>query len=141
MICSIEMVLQLLIFFSGILGGFFGGIGAGIYFEKRSRKNQHLSEFASAVRSEILCLYKKGANLDRSLREWHHESINRLDRFADYMKDFDKCRWRKIEESYNNYRPPNGDYNEWLAKSMKLGSRKKALEKKLNGLLSKIVKA
>ena len=130
----LEIVKTLILF----IGGIFGGIGAGLYAERRSRKNRHLSEFASAVRSEIRSLNEKGDNLDLSFMNWHFDSIRRLDQYADYMKDFDKKRWIKIEECYEEYRPPSNDLNTYIWHLNAWESSGKPLGKRLNNLLHKI---
>ena len=119
---------------------FFGKIWSGIYAERRKRKNQHLSEFESAVRSEIRNLNERADNVDRPLMEWHIDSIRRLDPYANYMKDFDKKRWNKIKGSYDDYLPPSYDWDTYLGHYIgKKGFPREFLGNKLNNLLHSIV--
>lgn len=118
---------------------FIGKIWSGTYAERRKRKNQHLSEFESAVRSEIRSLNERADNIDRTLMEWHIDSIRRLDQHADYMKDFDEKRWKKIKECYTEYLPPSNNLNVYIWHFRRQGPPRKFLGKKLNNLLNSIV--
>ena len=111
MICSVDIN-----FLISWIGDFFveltllvvSGICLVIYAEKRRRKTQRLSEFASAVRSEIRSLNKKPDNLGGSfsITEWHLNSFLELTPFADNLKNLDKKRWEKIKGTWEEYRPP-----------------------------------
>ena len=71
--------------------------------------------------------------------EWHLKSVRRLDLYADYMKDFNKKRWKKIKGSYDDYLPLANDLDTYLGHYMvKKGFPRKFLGKKLNKLLYEI---
>ena len=135
----LEFVKTLAIFMAGIIGGVLGGIWAGVSAEKRSRKNRHLIEFASAVRFELQELDKKVRNIDRLTYEWHLGSVDRLDQHANYMKDYDKRKWKKVIESYKDY---ISQYNDWENYrnhyTLKIGFPMEFLRKRLNKLLYEI---
>lgn len=134
----LEIVKTLVLF----IGGIFGGIGAGIYADYRSRKNRHLIEFESAVRSEIQSLNRKSVDLDgfSPLKNWHSDSIRRLKPHVDYMKKFDQKRWEKIAPRYNEYLPPSNAPDTDLARRFGYGIDQGFLMEKLINLLNSIAK-
>lgn len=121
----------------------FGGIWADKYAERRKRRNNRLSEFASAVCSEIRCLNKKPDNLGGSfsITEWHLNSFNELTPFAENVKNLDKKSWKKIKGSWEEYRhPPNSSDSEHrdLQRYLLHGIDRESLMDKLKNLLKSI---
>ena len=122
---------------------FFGGIWAEKYAERRKRRNQRLSELASAVRSEIRSLNKKPDNLGGSfsITEWHLNSFSELTPFAENVKNFDIRRWKKIKGNWEEYRPPPNYSDSELERYFLHRIDRESLLEKLNNLLKSIENA
>ena len=117
----------------------------GLLLDKIRRKIRYKNKFASAVNSEIQSLNEKPDNLGGafSITVCHLNSFRKLTPFAENVKKLDKRRWKKIEESWENYRPPENysRQDQELFNKFRHGIDRESLIEKLTDLLQVIEKA